>query len=200
MRWEVQNESCGWVELVSHYLHLDKQKWSALEATLSWQKLRAPQQGLGLTKTLDVLEEPISKNCEKFTLKEPACGETFPWEIPWSQTGVAAASRSGNDGQQPCYKSTHLESRRWDPCPPSQKEFKITCLISVRHILNMSREKCSRLLVVDGDYESKSVKEERWEVPLPRPVGGRRKLLVPALSLVYMLYTMKGQCKRDEIF
>lgn len=84
----------GWMELISHYLHLDKQKWSALQGLLSWLKLRVPQQGLSLTSLgtwnkTDVHEELTSKNCEKFTLKEPACGDKLPLEIPWSQTGLA---------------------------------------------------------------------------------------------------------------
>lgn len=37
-----------------------------------------------------------------------------------------------------------------------------------------------KLLIAAGHYEAKSMKEKRWEVSLPRPVGGRKNFLAAA--------------------
>lgn len=42
-----------------------------------------------------------------------------------------------------------------------------------------------KLLIASGHYEAKSMKEKRWEVSFPRPVGGRKNFLVAA----YLLFT-----------
>ena len=69
-----------------------------IEAEGSSARLRFNNKSRHMQEDLHVHEELISKNCEKFTLKEPACGDILPLEIPWSQTGLAAASCSGGDG------------------------------------------------------------------------------------------------------